>query len=86
MIVKILNMEKNDNDSVNLGIEIREDDGTLVFSGTRGFFSQETLRETLESEIKEGIKNIYLSVKKKQNSKLAEVSGNLVGTKFRIKI
>ena len=86
MIVKILNMEKNDNDSVNLGIEIREDDGTLVFSGTRGFFSQETLRETLESEIKEGIKNIYLSVKKKQNSKLAEVSENLVRTKFKIKI
>lgn len=83
--VKILSVEATNNFSVNIELEIRDSDGTLIFSGTRGFVSQAPTKEEALAEIKNSIKNIYLQIKAEQASKMKETAESLIGTEIELK-
>lgn len=84
MKIKILSQKKQENNVVNLDIEIREDDGTLVFSGTRGFVSQGTTEEEVMADLKTSFENIYISEINKQNAVLADVVSSLVNQEISL--
>jgi len=84
MKFKILEVVEKENYSVEVKVEIKEDDGTLVFSGTMNLFTTAGTKELAEAEIKQSIYNKYMQIKNERNAKLSETATSLINTEIKV--
>ena len=72
MKVKITKVS-GDKHNISADIELYKNDGTLFWSGTRGFVSLATTSQDVLTELKQSFKNIAQQLQNENASKLKEV-------------
>ena len=84
MKFKINKVESTTNFNITTELEIREDDDTLVYSGTMNFFTTNTDEESVQNEIKLGVQNKYNQIMNERNAKLKDVAQSLLNQEMTI--
>lgn len=70
MIGRILKVLATNNSQITAEVKITEDDGTLIFEGTRGFVSLAKSDKDALDYLKQAMKNIANQIKAEKASKL----------------
>ena len=76
-IIKKIKIKNNA--QVNADVEIRDDDGTLVYKGNRGFICLDQTTKGILVYLKDSLRNIGNQEKSEKASKLKQEIQSLVG-------